>query len=272
MKSEKDTITDAIDLKERRPLIAGNWKMNLNHLEAIAVTQKLVYSLEERDFEKVEVAVFPPFTDIRSVQTLVDGDRLRISYGAQDLSPEKGGAFTGDISASMLEKLGCDYVIVGHSERRAIHGESDELINKKIKAATSHGISPILCVGEELSVREEGRQIEHVVTQLRAALKSIHKPDIRKIVFAYEPVWAIGTGRTATPEDAEEVCAAIRDELAKIAGDEIAKDARILYGGSVKSTNIVEIMRKENINGALVGGASLDPEEFARICKFHRVL
>jgi triosephosphate isomerase len=272
MMSGKDENKDTIDLVERRPLIAGNWKMNLNHLEAIALTQKLVYSLEERDFEKVEIALFPPFTDIRSVQTLVDGDRLRISYGGQDLSPEKGGAFTGDISASMLEKLGCTYVIIGHSERRAIHNESDELINRKIKAATSHGISPILCVGEELVVREEGRQIGHVVAQLRAALKGVHKPDMKKIVFAYEPVWAIGTGRTATPEDAEEVCLAIRDELRKIGSEEIAANARILYGGSVKSANIVDIMRKPNVNGVLVGGASLDPEEFARICKFHRVI
>jgi triosephosphate isomerase len=272
MMSNKASVTETIDLVERRPLIAGNWKMNLNHLEAIAVTQKLVYSLEEKDFEKVEVAVFPPFTDIRSIQTLVDGDRLRISYGAQDLSPEKNGAFTGDISAAMLEKLGCTYVIIGHSERRAVHGESDELINRKIKAATHQGISPILCVGEELDVREAGRQIEHVITQLRAALKGVHKPDLKKIVFAYEPVWAIGTGRTATPEDAEEVCSAIRTELRKMGSDEIAENARILYGGSVKSANIVDIMRKPNVTGALVGGASLDPEEFARICKFHRVI
>lgn len=272
MMSGKDSVTEAIDLTEKRPLIAGNWKMNLNHLEAIAVTQKLVYSLEDRDFEKVEVAIFPPYTDLRSVQTLVDGDRLRISYGAQDLSPEKNGAFTGDISASMLEKMGCSYVIVGHSERRAIHQESDELINRKLKAASAHGIAPILCIGEELTIREEGRQIEHVVSQLRAALKGIHKPDLKKMVFAYEPVWAIGTGRTATPEDAEEVCLAIRNELRKIGSDEIAENARILYGGSVKSSNIIEIMRQPNVNGALVGGASLDPEEFARICKFHRVI
>lgn len=270
--SESKGMTEVIDLVEKRPLIAGNWKMNLNHLEAIAVTQKLVYSLEDRDFEKVEVAVFPPFTDLRSVQTLVDGDRLRIVYGAQDISPEKSGAFTGDISGAMLEKLGCTYVLVGHSERRAIHQESDELINRKLKAAASNGINPILCIGEELSVREAGTHIEHVVAQLRAALKGIHKPDLKKMVFAYEPVWAIGTGRTATPEDAEEVCKAIRQELKKIANEEISENARILYGGSVKSSNIVEIMRQPNVNGALVGGASLDPEEFARICKFHRVI
>lgn len=256
----------------RRPLIAGNWKMNLNHLEAIAVTQKLAYSLEERDFDAVDVAILPPFTDLRSVQTLVDGDRLRISYGAQDLSPEKSGAFTGDISGSMLKKLDCTFVIIGHSERRAIHGESDELINRKIRAALEHEIVPIFCIGEALEVRAAGGQVAHVVAQLRAGLKGLHKPDLKKIVFAYEPIWAIGTGKTATPEDAQEVCLAIRSELAKIGSDEIAENARILYGGSVKSANIVEIMRQGDVDGALVGGASLDPEEFARICKFHRVL
>lgn len=256
----------------RRPLIAGNWKMNLNHLEAIAVTQKLAYSLEDRDFEAVDVAIMPPFTDIRSVQTLVDGDRLKISYGAQDISPEKSGAFTGDIAGSMLKKLDCTFVIVGHSERRAIHGESDELVNRKIRAVLDNEMVPIFCIGEELSIRESGNHVEHVLNQIRAGLKGLHKPELKKIVFAYEPVWAIGTGKTATPEDAQEVCSAIRVELKKIANDEIADNARILYGGSVKSANIVDIMRQADVDGALVGGASLDPEEFARICKFHRVI
>ncbi len=256
----------------RRPLIAGNWKMNLNHLEAIAVTQKLAYSLEDRDFEAVDVAIMPPFTDIRSVQTLVDGDRLRISYGAQDISPEKSGAFTGDISGAMLKKLDCTFVIVGHSERRAIHGESDDLVNRKIRAVLENEMVPIFCIGEELPIRESGNHVEHVLSQLRAGLKGLHKPELKKIVFAYEPVWAIGTGKTATPEDAQEVCSAIRAELKKIANDEIADNARILYGGSVKSANIVDIMRQADVDGALVGGASLDPEEFARICKFHRVI
>jgi triosephosphate isomerase len=255
----------------RKPLIAGNWKMNLNHLEAIAVTQKLSYSLEEKDYEGVDITVLPPFTDIRSVQTLVDGDRLRLTYGAQDLSPEASGAFTGDISGSMLKKLGCTYVAVGHSERRAIHNESDEIINRKLKAALSNEIAPIFCIGEELAIREAGTHVAHVLDQLRAGLKGIHKPELKKIVFAYEPVWAIGTGKTATPEDAQEVCAAIRVELAKVASDEIAEGARILYGGSVKSANILEIMRQADVDGVLVGGASLDPEEFARIAKFHRV-
>ena len=256
----------------RRPLIAGNWKMNLNHLEAIAVTQKLAYSLEDRDFDAVDVAVIPPFTDLRSVQTLVDGDRLRLSYGAQDISPEKSGAFTGDISGAMLKKLDCTYVVVGHSERRAIHKESDELVNRKLRAVLDNEMIPIFCIGEELSVRESGGHVEFVLSQVRNGLAGFHKPELKKIVFAYEPVWAIGTGKTATPEDAQEVCNAIRNELTKLANEEIAANARILYGGSVKSANIVDIMRQPDVDGALVGGASLEPEEFARICKFHRVL
>ena len=256
----------------RKPLMAGNWKMNLNHLEAIAVAQKLVYSLDDKDYDAVDVAIIPPFTDIRSIQTLIDGDRLRLTYGAQDLSPEASGAFTGDIAGSMLHKLGCTYVLTGHSERRAIHGESDALINRKIKAALANEIIPIFCVGEELAIRESGNQVEYVLNQVRAGLKGLHKPDLKKIVFAYEPVWAIGTGKTATPEDAQEVCSAIRNELKKIANEEIAENAKILYGGSVKSANVVDIMRQTDVDGALVGGASLDPEEFARICKFHRVI
>lgn len=256
----------------RRPLIAGNWKMNLNHLEAIAVTQKLAYSLEERDFDAVDVSIMPPFTDLRSVQTLVDGDRLRLTYGAQDISPEKSGAFTGDISGSMLKKLDCTYVIVGHSERRAIHKESDELINRKMRAVLDHEMIPIFCVGEELSIRETGNHVAYVLNQVREGLKGFHKPELKKIVFAYEPVWAIGTGKTATPEDAQEVCSALRGELSKLGHEEISANAKILYGGSVKSANIVDIMRQPDVDGALVGGASLDPEEFARICKFHRVL
>jgi triosephosphate isomerase len=256
----------------RKPLIAGNWKMNLNHLEAIAVTQKLSYSLDDKDFDAVDVVVIPPFTDIRSVQTLIDGDRLRLSYGAQDLSPEASGAYTGDISGLMLNKLGCSYVVVGHSERRAIHSESDEIVNRKIKAALANEITPIFCIGEELAIREAGNHVEHVLSQVRNGLKSFHKPDLKKIVFAYEPVWAIGTGKTASAEDAQEVCAAIRVELAKFGSPEIAEAARILYGGSVKSSNIVEIMKQADVDGVLVGGASLDAEEFARIARFHRAI
>jgi triosephosphate isomerase len=256
----------------RKPIIAGNWKMNLNHLEAIAVTQKLSYSLQDNDYEAVEVVIFPPFTDIRSVQTLIDGDRLRLQYGAQDLSPEASGAFTGDISGSMLSKLGCSYVLIGHSERRTIHGEDDALVVKKIKAALANDLIPLLCVGEDLTVRESGNHVAFVVAQLQAALKGFSKPELKKIVFAYEPVWAIGTGKTATPGDAQEVCAAIRTALVEIASGEIAEAARVLYGGSVKSANIIEIMAEEDVDGALVGGASLDPEEFARIASFHRAV
>lgn len=253
----------------RKPLMAGNWKMNLNHLEAIAVAQKLVYSLDDKDYDAVDVAILPPFTDIRSIQTLVDGDRLRLQYGAQDLSPEKGGAFTGDISGSMLNKLGCTYVTVGHSERRSIHKEDDALINRKIKAALENEITPIFCIGEELAIRESGTHVSHVVRQVRAGLDGLHKPDLKKIVIAYEPIWAIGTGKTATPEDAQEVCAAIREEMQSIGSAEIASNCRILYGGSVKSANVVEIMKEPDVDGALVGGASLDPDEFAKIVKFH---
>ena len=238
----------------RKPLMAGNWKMNLNHLEAIAVTQKLVYSLDDKDYDAVDVAVIPPFTDIRSVQTLVDGDRLRLLYGAQDVSPDASGAFTGDISASMLAKLGCTFVVIGHSERRAIHKEDDALINRKIKAALAHDMTPIFCVGEELAVRESGTHVSHVIRQIRAGLANFTKPELKKIVIAYEPVWAIGTGKTATPEDAQEVCAAIRGEIEEIGSPEIAQGMRILYGGSVKSANIAEIMKKPDVDGALIGG------------------
>jgi triosephosphate isomerase len=253
----------------RKPLMAGNWKMNLNHLEAIAVTQKLVYSLDDKDYDAVDVAVLPPFTDMRSVQTLVDGDRLRLLYGAQDISPEPSGAFTGDISGAMLAKLGCTFAVVGHSERRAIHREDDALINRKIKAALANELTPIFCVGEELAIREAGTHVSFVLRQVRAGLANFTKPELKKIVIAYEPVWAIGTGKTATPEDAQEVCSAIRHEIEAIGSPEIAENMRLIYGGSVKSANIAEIMRQTDVDGALIGGASLDPEELAKIVKFY---
>jgi len=253
----------------RKPLMAGNWKMNLNHLEAIAVAQKLVYSLNDKDYDAVDVTIIPPFTDIRSIQTLIDGDRLRLTYGAQDLSPEANGAFTGDISGAMLHKLGCTFAVVGHSERRSIHGESDALVNRKIKAALAHDMIPIFCVGEELSVRESGAHVSHVIRQIRGGLEGLTKPELKKITIAYEPVWAIGTGKVATPEDAQEVCAAIREEIENIGSPEIAAAMRILYGGSVKASNVAEIMAKPDVDGALIGGASLDPEEFAKIVKFY---
>ncbi len=254
----------------RKPLMAGNWKMNLNHLEAIAVVQKLVYSINDKDYDAVDVAVLPPFTDIRSIQTLVDGDRLRLLYGAQDVSPSANGAFTGDISAPMLAKLGCTFVVVGHSERRSVHKEEDGVINKKIKATLAHEMTPIFCVGEDLSVRESGTHVSHVIRQMRAGLANLSKPELKKIVIAYEPIWAIGTGKTATPQDAQEVCSAIRNEMEEIGSREIAQNTRILYGGSVKSANIAEIMKEADVDGALIGGASIDPEELAKIVKFHQ--
>jgi len=252
----------------RRPLIAGNWKMNLNHLEAIALTQKLAFSLPEKRLADVEVVVLPPFVDLRSVQTLIDGDKLLIGYGAQDLSPHRSGAYTGDVSGPMLAKLGCQYVVVGHSERRAYHHEDDTLVNAKVKAAIANGIAPILCIGEGLEVREAGGHVPHTLGQLDAALEGLAADVVEKIVVAYEPVWAIGTGKTATPEDAQEVIGAIRSRIKQIHPGPTAERVRILYGGSVKAANTPEIMAQRDIDGALVGGASLDAEEFVRICRY----
>jgi triosephosphate isomerase (TIM) len=255
----------------RRPLMAGNWKMNLNHLEAIALVQKLAFSLTDEDFETVEVTVLPPFTHIRSVQTLVDGDKLRIKYGAQDLSEHDDGAHTGDISGAMLAKLGCSYVVVGHSERRQFHAEDDALVNRKVKAAFRHDLLPILCIGEGLEVRQQGRQVEHTLSQLDGALADVTPDQAALLVVAYEPVWAIGTGEVATPEDAQEVCAAIRQRLGDLYSAELADSVRVLYGGSVKADNIGPIMAQPDVDGALVGGASLDAEGFTAICRFDRV-
>jgi triosephosphate isomerase len=253
-------------MASRLPLIAGNWKMNLNHLEAIALTQKIAFSLPEKYYAKVEVVVLPPFTDIRSVQTLTDGDKLLLKYGAQDLSPYDSGAYTGDISGAMLAKLGCSYVTVGHSERREYHCEDDELVNRKVKAALKHGIAPILCVGEKLEVREAGNHVQHCNTQLVEGLKGLTGEQVAKVVVAYEPVWAIGTGRVASSQDAQEVCASLRVQLAEKYGEEVAAIVRVLYGGSVKSGNISELIAQKDIDGALVGGASLDADEFTKLC------
>jgi triosephosphate isomerase len=252
----------------RRPLMAGNWKMNLNHLEAIALVQKLAFSLNEQQLTDVEVVVLPPFTDLRSVQTLVDGERLLIGYGAQDLSPFQSGAYTGDISGAMLAKLGCRYVVVGHSERRARHYEDDATVNAKVAAALANGLAPILCVGEGLEIREQLRHVPHCCDQLDAALRGLTAEQVEKVVVAYEPVWAIGTGKTATPENAQEVCAAVRERVAETFGAAVAERLRVLYGGSVKAANIAAIMAQPDVDGALVGGASLDSDEFAQICRF----
>jgi triosephosphate isomerase len=252
----------------RTPLMAGNWKMNLNHLEALALVQKLAFSLTDEDFDAVEVVVLPPYTDIRSVQTLVDGDKYRIGYGAQDVSPHPPGAHTGDIAASMLAKLGCGYVVVGHSERRADHGEDDALVNAKVRAAVAEKLVPILCVGEPLQVRQEDGHVEHCLDQLTADLDGVAADQARTIVIAYEPVWAIGTGEVATPDDAQEVCAAIRTRLAELYSGDLADGVRILYGGSVKAANVAGIMAQEDVDGALVGGASIDGDEFVGIVRY----
>jgi triosephosphate isomerase len=250
----------------RQTLIAGNWKMNLTHLEAIGVVQKLAFALPQKYLEKVQVTVLPPFTHIRSVQTLIEGDKLLLGYGAQDLSPYENGAYTGDISGAMLAKLGCSFVVVGHSERREYHHEDDELVNRKVKAAIKHGLTPILCVGEKLEVREAGTHVPHCTSQLIGGLKGLKADQVAGVVIAYEPVWAIGTGRVATPADAQEVCAAIRTALTDKYGAEVGGAVRVLYGGSVKSGNIGELVAQDDIDGALVGGASLDPDEFAKLC------
>ncbi|WP_326833960.1 triose-phosphate isomerase [Amycolatopsis rhabdoformis] len=250
----------------RKPLIVGNWKMNLNHLEAIALVQKIAFALPEKYYAKVDVAVLPPFTDIRSVQTLTDGDKLSLTYGAQDVSAHDSGAYTGEVSGPMLAKLGCTYVTIGHSERREYHAETDELVNKKVRAAIKHGITPILCVGEKLEVREAGEHHSHATNQLLEGLKGLKAEQVKDVVVAYEPVWAIGTGKVATPADAEEVCKTIRTVLSEKYGDEVASAVRVLYGGSVKSGNVGELVGCENIDGALVGGASLDGDEFTKLC------
>jgi triosephosphate isomerase len=250
--------------------MAGNWKMNLNHLEAIALVQKLAFSLDETDLERVEVAVLPPYTDIRSVQTLIDGDKLALSYGAQDVSVHDSGAYTGEVSGAMLAKLGCTYAVVGHSERRQYHNEDDALVAAKVKAAFRHGLTPILCIGEGLDVRKEGDQVPYTLAQLEAALADVAAELAKDVVIAYEPVWAIGTGEVATPEDAQEVCSAIRGRLAELYSSALADGVRVLYGGSVKAANIAPIMEQADVDGALVGGASLDAEEFSSICRYHR--
>jgi triosephosphate isomerase (TIM) len=249
----------------RKPLIAGNWKMNLNHFEAIALVQKIVFSLPDKYFDKVDVTVLPPFTDLRSVQTLVDGDKLRLTYGAQDLSQHNSGAYTGDISGALLAKLGCSYVVVGHSERRTYHNEDDALVAAKAAAALKHELSPIVCIGEHFEVREAGEHVRHCQEQLRRSLAGLSAAQVGDVVIAYEPVWAIGTGRVASAADAQEVCAAVRRELGRLASSSVADAVRVLYGGSVNAKNIGDIVAQDDVDGALVGGASLDGEQFATL-------
>ncbi len=257
----------------RVPLMAGNWKLHLNHQEAVLLVQKLAWTLDDKhhDYAKAEVVVLPPFTDIRSVQTLVDGDRLKIRYGAQDVSTHDDGAFTGEISAGMLAKLGCSYVVVGHSERRDYHSEDDSEVNAKARKASAAGITPIVCVGEGLEVRKEGRQVAHALAQVDRSLAGYTAAQVAGLVVAYEPVWAIGTGEVATPADAQEVCAAIRGRIGETYDEDAGAGLRILYGGSVKAANIAALMQQPDVDGALVGGASLQPDEFGGICRFYEM-
>ncbi len=255
----------------RTPLVAGNWKMHNTHLEAIALVQKLAFSLTAKDFSVVEVAVLPPFTALRSVQTLVSGDKLQIRYGAQDISVHDQGAYTGEVSGPMLAKLGCTYALAGHSERRQYHGEDDALVSAKARAALRSGLTPIVCIGESLEIRRAGGHLEHTLGQLDGSLSEIPARQIAGLVLAYEPVWAIGTGEVARPEDAQEVCQAIRERVSAVHGHDVALDVRILYGGSVKADNIAAIMAQPAIDGVLVGGASLDPGEFVRICRYREL-
>ncbi len=260
-------------MSSRTPLMAGNWKMNLNHQEAVVLVQKLAWTLSDKkhDFERAEVVVVPPYTDIRSVQTLVDGDRLDIAYGAQDVSEHESGAHTGEISATMLAKLGCSYVVVGHSERREQHAESDGLVSAKAGRVIAAGMTPIVCVGEGIDVRREGRHVEHCVDQVTGSLSGISADQVADLVIAYEPVWAIGTGEVATPDDAQEVCASVRACVAENFSDEVAAKVRVLYGGSVKAANVAGIMEKPDVDGCLVGGASLDADEFGGICRYYEM-
>ena len=255
----------------RLPLMAGNWKSHLDHVEAVVLVQRLAWTLRDKahDPQQSEVVVVPPFTDLRSVQTLVDGDGLALGYGAQDVSAHDGGAYTGDISATMLAALGCGYVVVGHSERRAEHAEDDGLVNTKARRVLAADMTPIVCVGEGLDVRRAGEQVEHVLAQLDGSLAGLSADQVGGLVVAYEPVWAIGTGEVATPQDAQQVCAAVRARVAGVWGDEPAGTVRILYGGSVKAANVAAIMAEPDVDGVLVGGASLQAEEFAGICRFY---
>jgi triosephosphate isomerase len=252
----------------RKNLMVGNWKMNATHLEAIQMVQKLSYRLESKDYDRVEVVVCPPFTALRSVQTVIEADHLSIQLGAQNVYWEESGAFTGEISPPMLARLGVGFVICGHSERRQFFGETDETVNKRTKAVLGSGLTPIVCVGETLDQREADQTEEVVTEQLRRGLQGLSGELLGSIVVAYEPVWAIGTGRNATPDDAGAVCELVRHQLADKAGLEVAEGVRILYGGSVNAGNIKALMAKRQIDGALVGGASLDPDSFAAVCRY----
>ena len=252
----------------RTPLISGNWKMNLNHFEAIQIVQKLHYLVPKETYRSVDVSVHPPFTDLRSVQTVIDADNLPFVLGAQHCHWEPNGAFTGEVSPAFLAKLNVRYVIVGHSERRELFGETDEMVNKKVHAVFANAMTPIMCCGETLDQREAGDTEAKVLGQIEAGLAGLTDEQVASMVIAYEPIWAIGTGRTATADDAQTVCAAIRNKVRGLVGDAPADSVRIQYGGSVKGANATGLMSQPDVDGALVGGASLDPDEFARIVQF----
>ncbi len=254
----------------RKPIMAGNWKMNLNHIEATGLVQKLAWTLADKEYDGsgVDCVVIPPFTDLRTVQTLIDGDKFPLGLGAQNVSDQDPGAYTGEIAADMLARLGVSYVVVGHSERRQYFGETDAVINAKAGKVLEHGMTPIICCGEGLEIRKEGRHVDYTLEQVRGCLAGLTAEQVAGLVIAYEPVWAIGTGEVATPEDAQEVCGAIRQEVAKLYDQATAEAVRIQYGGSVKASNVAEIMAQPDVDGALVGGASLKAEEFAAIVLF----
>lgn len=252
-------------MSDRRPIIAANWKMHKVHTEAIQFSQKLHYLLEPPDYERCDIVVAAPFTDLRTLQTLFDADDMHFAIGAQDVYWEDAGAFTGEISPVMLRALDVAYVVVGHSERRELFGETDEDVARKVRAVVAHGMTPIMCCGETESERESGGAADKVVRQVRAGTADVAPTDVARMVVAYEPIWAIGTGKTATPDDAQEMCALVRSTIAELHGDTVAGAVRVQYGGSVKPGNIELLMAKPDVDGALVGGASLDPEDFARI-------
>ncbi|MBT2534414.1 triose-phosphate isomerase [Arthrobacter sp. ISL-48] len=264
--------TSANSTFNRTPLIAGNWKMNMDHVQGSSLLQHLAEALYEakHDYARVEVAVFPPFTTLSAVQTLIQDDGLGLVSGGQDLSPFDSGAYTGDVSGQFLARLGCKYVLVGHSERRTIHGETDATVNAKVKATFRHTLTPVLCVGEGLDIRKAGTHIQHTLSQLRAGVDGLTSDQAAGLVVAYEPVWAIGTGEVAGPEDAQEMCGAIRAELAGLFDADVASKTRLLYGGSVKASNAPAMLQAADVDGVLVGGASLDAGEFANIVGFER--
>ncbi len=256
----------------RKPIMAGNWKMNIDHIEATGLVEKIHFTLVDKEWdpEKSDAVLCVPFTDLRTVRTLIDGDRLKFGLGAQNVSQHDNGAYTGEISTAMLSKLGVQYVIVGHSERREYYGEDDALINAKAAKVLAAGMTPIICVGEGLDIRKAGEHVEYTLGQVRGTLANLTAEQVAGLVIAYEPVWAIGTGEVATPDDAQEVCGAIRKEVAELYDEATAESVRIQYGGSVKSGNVAQIMGQPDIDGALVGGASLQPEEFAAIVRFYQ--